>query len=193
MRYENRVKLSYQAQSLLLACITVAMMTTRTDAQLFYDFVEQTSQDVIATLELSSLPATLSEFQGLTFTPEGEALFGLGPEYLGDFDSDSSNGSVAVDDLEGGLEGLPQNVRWIDTNPPYSLIPPLELPTKFIILEVLSGHHGTASFLILDEENNFIRAMGDWSLVPEPSNLSLIGVAVLFGTGMGRRRKRHKQ
>ena len=71
MRYENRVKLSYQARSLLLACVTVAMMTTRTDAQLFYNFVEQTSHDVIATLELSSLPATLSEFQGLTFTPEG--------------------------------------------------------------------------------------------------------------------------
>jgi hypothetical protein len=128
--YENRVKSSYQAMMgrMLMACFTVVIMSASSDAQLFYDFVEQTSGDVIATLELSSLPATLSEFQGLTFTPEGEAIFGFGPVYLGDFDVDASNGSVVADDLEGGLAGEPQNVRWMDTNSPYILIPHWSCP-----------------------------------------------------------------
>ena len=44
-----------------MASLAVAMMSANSQAQLFYDFIEGGYGEVLATLELSSLPAKHSE------------------------------------------------------------------------------------------------------------------------------------
>ena len=77
-------------------------MSARSEAQLFYDFVEFPSGNVLATLELTSLPATHAEVAGLTFTPAGEAILGYATPYSGSFDT--SFGMLSDDGI-GGLQG----------------------------------------------------------------------------------------
>ena len=70
----------------MMACFVVAIMSASSEAQLLYDFVESPSGDVLATLELTSLPATHAEVAGLTFTPAGEAIYGYAGLYSPMFD-----------------------------------------------------------------------------------------------------------
>ena len=75
MRHDNIIK-SLQIWCLagvLVPCLTGALMSGSCQAQLLYDFVSH--GDVLATLELRSLPAEPGDFVGLTFTPAGETVF----------------------------------------------------------------------------------------------------------------------
>ena len=86
MENESNLKPTYTAGlgTWFLACIMVAVMSASTEAQVFYDFVNDPPIAVRARLELSSLPATYAEVVELTFTPEGD-VFGLGPSVSGPF------------------------------------------------------------------------------------------------------------
>ena len=90
----------------LLSCYVVTSMfmlctgPMATASQL-YNF--EATGTILATLELSNLPATESEILGLTFSPAGETRYGLGPVYLGNFDT----ASHPVDEMVSGRLGCP--------------------------------------------------------------------------------------
>jgi hypothetical protein len=91
---------------LLLAIVfsvILAFICARTEAEsLFYNFEGDIHgfPITLATLELTSLPATHEEVVGLTFTSAGQSQFGYGETYPGTFDI--SDGEF-VSDGEGGL------------------------------------------------------------------------------------------
>ena len=60
MTHLKRGKSAYQAMTgrILMACFAIAIMSASSEAQLFYDFVEGDTGDVLATLKLTSLPST---------------------------------------------------------------------------------------------------------------------------------------
>jgi hypothetical protein len=177
----------------LLTCLSVALMCTRTEAALLYDFEEEGTGTVLATLELASLPATHNQVLGLTFTPEGQAVFGYGPTYPGTFDFTVR---LFVDDGVGGLT-CPDGVgnAWINDDAPpaglYEVLPNsamFGLGTGFdpggpdyMVLKMLSPWVGGSPYVIRP---------GWWVVVPEPTCLALVVGAVIVGTGVGRRRKR---
>ena len=99
---ENAVNHRALMLRMMMACLAVAMMSVSSQAQRFYDFIEGGTGDVLATLELSSIPATHTEVVELTFTPAGETLFGYSSPYTGIFDG---NDGPFVDDGTGGLDG----------------------------------------------------------------------------------------
>ena len=87
---------------IVMPCFVVTITSASSEAQLLYDFVESPSGDVLATLELTSLPATHAEVAGLTFTPAGEAIYGYTGLYSGSFDTSFA---MLLDDGIGGLQG----------------------------------------------------------------------------------------
>jgi len=171
-----------------LGSLSVALLITSTasannGSHLFYDFVESPSGDILATLELSSLPALFGDVESLTFSPIGESLLGFGPTYLGDFDA---GGGDPVIDVSGGLAGG----FFSDNTPqPSSLFPPLGRVDINMPL-VVGG-----DFIGLQDTGNrtLLRITGDWTLsaVPEPMSVGLCLTAALIGTGGFRRRRRN--
>jgi hypothetical protein len=171
---------------------------------LFYNFEQLNSGTVLATLELTSSPATHTEVRGLTFTQAGQAIFGLGPTYLGGFDE--TNFGAFVDDGSGGLRSgdpiWPANLA--DRDPPTSSVKP-DLADRGLWLE--AGADASPYSLPCDAIHLFgieidsdtsqiigipsLFALGHWrAIVPEPGSLGLAVLAALVGVGVGRRRKR---
>ena len=70
----------------IVLALPLAVVCGRTEASLLYDFEEEGTGTVLATLHLAGLPATRDEVLGLFFTPQGQVLFGYGPTYPGTFD-----------------------------------------------------------------------------------------------------------
>jgi hypothetical protein len=172
----------------IIVALTFAFMSDRADASLFYDFEEDGTGTVLATLELASLPATHTEVLGLTFTLAGQAVFGYGPTYVGVFDTSIF---AFVDDGSGGLESsYSPSIRasLLDQNPPFSPIAAggnaFELIAGRAVVEPLDEML-MGGFVYGDVPD----AYGDWVVVPEPSCLVLAVSAVLVGVGVGRRRK----
>jgi len=174
-----------------LACVTMPSMS---QAELFYNFVQERTGDVLATLELSSLPATARDINGLTFTSHGDALFGLPSPYPGTFSTlIPSREFVFGDDGMGGLTGGTFGSRAYDWNPPESSVYPY--PTGFFVLEGsrtdqfgrrLPDRMGLS---LATTPQSFIGTNGHWLRVPEPSGVSILAVMFLLGAGFGRRRK----
>jgi len=169
---------------ILVMCVAVVTMSANSHAQLFYDFIQAGTGDVLATLELSSLPATHTEVVGLNFTPTGEAFLGYPSPYGGVFTSTLNS---FMSDGSGGLDG---QSSILDFSPSDSLLHP-ESGTISVSLTVQSIPGADSIGMVpLDIWSDPIKfAAGDWRLVPEPGSLSLILTAVLCGAGLGRRRK----
>jgi hypothetical protein len=191
MTHDTKVRSAFQAMMcrMMMACIALTVMSASSEAGLFYDFVEDGTGNVLATLELSSLPATHTEVVGLTFTPAGEAIFGLGPTYTGIFDNSFPTGGSLVDDGSGGLKGEPNLVDIVDFDPPESDPNPLTPPLSQLVIRVPSDSNLNQLDAIMDNLNDDLRevqAVGQFHFVPEPTSFALFLTAVLCGGGMGR-------
>ena len=81
---------------------------SQASASLLFDFQQEGTGTVLATLEATGLPftptpgPTAEGLLALTFTAEGQAIFGQGPTYLGTFDGATG---LVHDDGAGGLMG----------------------------------------------------------------------------------------
>jgi hypothetical protein len=144
----------------------LAFLCNRTEASLFYDYEEDGTGTVLATLELASLPATHTEVLGLTFTPAGQAIFGFGETYLGTFDT--TVGDTPAQMIADGIGGLRSTTvgavsSFNDLDPPSSLV---ITPEHFSVYATdVSGHDGIVLFGFPESPVS----TGDWRAVPEPS------------------------
>jgi hypothetical protein len=192
----TNVKTAKSAYRALMRCIVipsfvVTITSASSEAQLLYDFVESPSGDVLATLELTSLPATHAEVAGLTFTPAGEAIYGYAGLYSGSFDTSFG---MLLDDGIGGLQGNGDgtsegNVR--DSTPPLSQFSMFG-PLNFLLVADDNVNEDTIALsLLVGDVGVTIESVGDWRLVPEPSSIGLCLTAILFGAGLGRKSKRY--
>lgn len=160
-----------------MACLYMAIVPASCQAKLLYDFVEDSTGDILATMELFQIPATVNDFMELTFSPTGDAKFGFGPQYLGAFDSSLGPGSAVISDGVGGLVGDGGFVSWIDDDPP---------PSDLGLTSSFSVEFHTIDFIpkvkleVVVAESVPIAVEGHWlAAVPEPaSSVLLIGSVV---------------
>lgn len=144
----------------------LAFLCNRTEASLFYNYEEDSTGTVLATLELASLPATHAEVLELTFTPAGQAIFGFGGTYLGTFDTtDGDTPAQLIADGIGGLRSTTVGAVsfFSDQDPPSSLVTTPELFSVYAT--DVSGHDGIVLFGLPESPVS----SGDWRAVPEPS------------------------
>lgn len=144
----------------------LAFLCNRTAASLLYNYEEDGTGTVLATLELASLPATHTEVLGLTFTPAGQAMFGFGETYLGTFDT--TGGDTPAQMIADGIGGLASTTVdavsfFSDQDPPSSLVTTPELFSVYAT--DVSGHDGIVLFGVPESPVS----TGDWRAVPEPS------------------------
>lgn len=150
-----------------------------------YEFVQTGTNDTLAYWELSSLPAGYDEVVSLTFTPQGEAIFGLGEVYAGEFDHWANN--TASDDGMGGLGDDEDNLfgAWTfdqDDVPVSSLV--IDPIGQRLYLGYMNDP-GLDSILYKYQDSadgpGELMTYGDWRQVsvPEPSSvtLALLGMA----------------
>ena len=110
----------------VLWLICIIALANSAHGQFSYHFVQDSDQAVLATLELSSFPATHREVVGLTFSSAGEELLGFGPVYQGSFDF--SAGHFLANDAGGlyGLDNMSFGAGIQDEDPPLSSVPLLK-------------------------------------------------------------------
>ena len=146
-----------------------------------YQFEQEGTGEVLATLELASLPATqLSDLLSFRFTDAGDAVFAIGTNDFGpEFDF---FGSSASGDGAGGLVG-PAFISLDEPPIPSDLT---NYP-EFLLSNTLQIRIGApGSFDLLEyryDDSNFqIRILsvdGNWIQVPEPSALALFCVGAI--------------
>jgi len=158
------------------------------EAQLF-DFVGDDSGEVLATLNLSSLPATHEDIVSLTFSPIGESIFGYASTFPGEFQDstgrfadDGFGGLIGADALENGeaiLGGF---------NPPASSLHPSGTARISLLANDQLSSLDAILVLPLSSDDPQIVSSGNWRLVPEPSSAKLMLTAVTCGFGLRRHR-----
>ncbi len=168
----------------------VACVAASTQASVLYDFQQAGTATVLATLELSSVPANETHIAGLTFTPAGDAIFGFGSTYSGTFDT--SNGAFA-DDGVGGLQGGIDYggifaATMTDNDPPASTV----FPGPFAFSPILDLYADSRP----DEDvihmypngpgSPLAYVSGNWRQVPEPATL---GFLIIGGMALLRRKR----
>ena len=132
------------------------------EGQVFYEFEQSSTGDILATIELTQLPADVDDITELTFTPSGEAFFGLGPVYSGAFDRPVSGFAIS-DDGAGGL-GCGTSLcsaNFIDDDPPVS--------TRFgmldaFVLDIRDGPEDDLFSVEFPALPGLFQAVGDWRL-----------------------------
>lgn len=154
---------------------------------------------VFATLDVLQLPASEpSHFGPLSFTSEGDSVFGFGVgEYAGEFESYLGE---AVDLVDDALRVVSQEPAF----PPPSVlvdsvdVPPSTIPREddfAVFLLAFSGSRPFTGVLIAESANTSIvaRVQGEWFLVvPEPTSTWLFVTLLPFfartwAVGGGRR------
>lgn len=180
------------AHFVLLSLALNRVNITSAEAQqvLIYSFIEEGSDEVLATLQLSSLPATHNEVVGLTFSSLGQSIFGFGPVYTGTFDGEDGYPAI-IDDGNGGLAAGNGSVIF-DLDAPA----PLDGPNagKLGQLDAIMDNLNDDLRDVLDHYSSDLgspfqtRVTGDWRLVPEPSSVVLLSILVLIGSFAQRHR-----
>ena len=162
--------------SLRMSVVTLALALFSSQlgfSQLLYEFIEVDSKDVLATLELSALPATHEHFVDLTFSESGDAVFGLGSTFPGTFTSMFLESRIR-DDGRMGLDGIDRELGLSATM--QSLLP-LELSPRpgatsdigfsIVASQLTDRDHLELSYLRPGGAERISR-FGTWQLVPEP-------------------------
>jgi hypothetical protein len=170
------------ATRLPLAALALALLCSPAEADFVYNFEEDFTGNVLATLELSSLPATHSEVVSLEFSMDGEAIFGVLGLYSGTFDTtDDAFIADGADGLAGSGPGTFSSI--FDLDPAIVDAVFFELNASGIVGEDrINANFGPDSAPIF--------ALGDWrttAAVPEPTSTALI-VMGLGGVLLKRRR-----
>ena len=166
----------------LLACLVLVFMCNRTEAaSLLYDFEQMESEIVLATLELTSLPATHNEVLGLTFTTEGMAIFGLPSPYPGTFTFTQSDRPF-VDDGMNGLKSVGGGGLLVSSDPPANSIGGASVRLILGASRFTVGGTDTIIFEFQHPDFGTFPALagGSWVGVPEPTTSALALAALLL-------------
>lgn len=169
----------FQAARPFAFFVTLMVLRTNTWATSF-DFIEVASEVVLARLHTDGTDAfDHSNVTDLTFTAEGDALFGFGiGTYPGVFDStfaenrwtsDGSGGLTTVDAMVSGI--------LFDDTPPRSTVL-VDASTPIFSLRVEPTLSGRLTF-VDGTLPDFIEVNGTWRQVPEPSSLLLFTLGLL--------------
>ena len=95
---------------LIMTCFAMVCIATNSDAQDSYDFVEAGTSDILATMELSVLPANSSDVVAFALTSEGEEVF---PPLTGALQPDSFFGGGSIAEFGSlGLHGATGQASW---------------------------------------------------------------------------------
>ena len=172
------------ASLVLAGVLGVLLSTQNVKAGTLYDFIQRSTEDVLATLDLDGdAPWINTDVLSLTFTDAGNAIFGLGTDPLDGSIFDTHIRGFQPDgvaDPDGGLIGvgsfgLNQEGLIIDTNP----------PDGSDTLTITAGAEvGDADFILTNTV-----ATGDWNFVPEPGSLGLAFMATVGLCACRRRRQ----
>lgn len=161
-----------------LASLMLVIMAGNSEAQLQYNFEQQGTGIVLATLELSSLPATHTEVVELTFSSTGQSIFGYPAIFPGTFELTFM---TIVEDGIGGLGELEGAELW-DFDAPRPSTHPMG-GTSLVNLQFWSTV-GFDSIDVTDDRPGFIDydigVNGDWRLVPEPSSFAMCLLGAFF-------------
>src|SRR6056297_1434144 len=120
---------------LVLSMIIVFGGSSTVWSQLTFDFLRDHDSVVIGTLQLAELSTDPADILSLTFTEEGQTLFGFGPIYEGTFDrlsqpEDGGRFSLDIDEFGrktfGGTFGVGFEVGAVDSDPPNSTLPGID-------------------------------------------------------------------
>ena len=179
---------------LLIASCIFFVQSTNCLASSIFDLVQEGTGDVLATLELSSVPASsASDIVGLSFSAEGNAIFGFGVgAYPGTLDS-VLGGPVSASPtgiLRGPVVNAVPNI--IDSNPPPSSTAPGYVTPELVLRFQNADLTANSISMIYRDLNflgNFVLARGVWqSPIPEPTTctLTLMGICL----AMTRRKSR---
>ena len=156
-----------------------------------FEFVQAESEVVLAQLHTDgSDPFDHSNITDLTFTVEGDAIFGFGRgSYASTFDSTFAANRWTSDGF-GGLTTVDLQVSGIffdDTPPPSTALVDAQTPIFSLGLEPRLSSRMT---LVDGTLPDFIEAHGSWRLVPEPASANLIAFLAVFFSCRGRPRQR---
>ena len=164
---------------LVLVCLTACASEA---ANLLYNFERWNDGELVATLELSSLPATHAEVVGLSFSPAALARLAAPPIYpefdetVHSFVSDGSGGLMSSSISENAVIGDTDGYS-VDTTKYYVSLQ--ATPSGFDVLLVIAFYGRDGVLFPFD---------GNWRLVPEPATHALLMIGILIGT-MSRRRR----
>lgn len=191
--------------SFLLPFVLLSAPASVTEAALVYEFIQTETNDLIATIELTSLPAQHTEIGSLTFEPTGTTLFGYSGLYRGAFDRTGTTVGgqfpFVGDDGSGGLAMTPRGTGrvWFadQVNPQDS---PLHtaLGTKELFLYFGEGQSSSDEILLVPEipfVDPRISVQGNWiavTAVPEPSSTVFLIASAAVALIVSRRRGRRK-
>ena len=162
---------------IISASLALLVTSAHCQAQELYNFVQAGTGDILATLDLTTLPATHTDVAGLTFSTKGEAIFGLGPVYTGTFDTTSE--STVSETLPMNLGCTSCNANSFFDNDP---------PMGFDSFQLWFDDDLEEDAILLNTGVGAIRDFGDWVAVPEPATSSM---AIFVMALLGGLRSRH--
>ena len=162
---------------IISASLALLVTSAHCQAQELYNFVQAGTGDVLATLDLTVVPATHTDVAGLTFSTKGEGIFGLGATYSGTFDLTSE--STVSETLPSNL-GCTSCIRnsFIDSDPPMG----------FDTFALWFDNDLGEDAIFLNTGVGVVRDFGDWIAVPEPATSTMSVFALVL---LGAFRSRH--
>ncbi len=166
---------------LAAACVVVVMLSSAAMATAQYDFVQESTGDILATVELSgSSPWFHADVASLTFTPEGVDIFGLPTPYPAGAFTESSAQQWITDGIGGLREesGLLASAVISDLAPPPSLLVGAADTFTFDMYATDPAGLDNLSLAYFPQGSTspaaeLISALGDWRVVPTPISIDI--------------------
>jgi hypothetical protein len=163
----------------LLAVLAICSLCNTAEATLLYNFEQEGTGTVLATLELDFLPASHSQVVSLSLSTEGTSIFSFFTPYAGSFDT--SVGAFIADGL-GGLEGSGDSAiaTLVDNDPEI-------IDAVAFTLAADDNIRRDQIEIYFGPDSSPISEFGDWVGVPEPTTLTLAALTLCLITTRRRR------